>query len=171
MSEAFLALYRAARDFTRRAIDGVALEAAALDYARARGWVPASEARHVSSLRQNERIAELEQRLAQRAPVPLVVNVQANADATIAEQRKRIAELESAVRTLLAAQARPAPLPFVEQSDVCQTCGGVGDHETGCSRGYAARIAELEAALRYAIELLDKHDRVIAVRHLRAVLG
>lgn len=38
-------------------------------------------------------------------------------------------------------------------------------------RAKSARVAELEAALRYAIESLDKHDVIIAVRHLRGVLG
>lgn len=95
-TEAVLTLYRAAREFTRRVTGVETLESAALAYARELGWAPA-------------------------VPLPVVINVRANPDVTIAEQRHR--------------------------------------------------ITSLETGLRYAIDSLDKHDVIIAVRHLRKVLG
>lgn len=40
VDDTVLALYRAAREFTRRVTGVETLERAALDYARARGWTP-----------------------------------------------------------------------------------------------------------------------------------
>jgi hypothetical protein len=75
-TEAVLRLYRAAREFTRRVTGVETLEEAALAYAREMGWAPTP-------------------------PVPLVVNVRADADAVIAEQRRRIGELKTALRDIL----------------------------------------------------------------------
>lgn len=58
-TEAMLALYRAARDFTRRVagIDG--LERAALAYATSLGWAPRSSTEREANLRARVEILEL----------------------------------------------------------------------------------------------------------------
>lgn len=45
VADAVLGLYRAAREFTRRVVGVEALERAALEYARSRGWVEAKDPR------------------------------------------------------------------------------------------------------------------------------
>lgn len=50
-TESLLTLYRAARDFTRRAIGAEELERAAIAYAKARGWTPRSSTEREENLR------------------------------------------------------------------------------------------------------------------------
>jgi hypothetical protein len=59
-TESLLALYRAARDFTRRAVSAETLERAALAHAEARGWLAGHQARSERENRLRERVATLE---------------------------------------------------------------------------------------------------------------
>lgn len=58
-TESLLTLYRAARDFTRRAVSAEELERAAIAHAEARGWSPRSSSEREKRLR--ERVAMLEE--------------------------------------------------------------------------------------------------------------
>lgn len=97
-TESLLTLYRAARDFTRRAIGAEELERAAIAHAEARGWLAGHQARSEREKRLRERVATLESAIDR-----LVI---AN-DGTAGEwTRQRMIRVERAIEHLAYERAR-----------------------------------------------------------------